>query len=232
MVGWLVEGHGGVGLFFVLSGFLFMHIARVAPAIPWGASTKNRLLRIFPLFVVVFVVATSIRSDDFWPADLRYLHCCCALYFFSAQSTHMYYSTLVGHFDQFPIGMASAFLARRVSMLRERRPHGIRCIVAGALVEVLLGLVARHASYQLPQPMRPVRAVWRLVEALMWSFAIVAYTSWRGSVEGVLGMFLGMVGESSYSPYLWHGVVLYLFAKLTGATFDTVNWRIGMCVAH
>jgi peptidoglycan/LPS O-acetylase OafA/YrhL len=127
--------------------------------------------------------------------------------------------------------MASALLVRRVSVLRERRLYGIWCIVAVALVVVLLGLVARHASHQLREPKQPVLAVWGLIEALIWRIAIVAYTSWRGSVEEVLGMFLGMVGESSYSLYLWHGVVLYLFAKLTGATFDAVNWRIGMCAA-
>jgi len=286
MAGWLAEGHSGVGLFFVLSGFLFMRIAQAAPAIRWGAFMKNRLLRIFPLFVVMFVVATSIGRDDFRPADLLYLLASnlgtaptsnsfmtgaawtisiefsfymvfpflarfaiqhgigwllrlialwlllrCGAYFFSAQSTHMYYSTLLGRFDQFLVGMAAALVARRVPILRERRLHGIWCIVAAALVVVLLGLLARHASYQLPQPKQPVWAVWGLVEALMWGIVIVVYTSWRGAVEGALDTFLRMVGESSYSLYLWHGVVLYLFAKCAGAAFEAVNWRIGMCAA-
>jgi peptidoglycan/LPS O-acetylase OafA/YrhL len=286
LAGWLTEGHSGVGLFFVLSGFLFTRIAQAAPAIRWGAFMKNRLLRIFPLFVVMFVVATSIGRDEFRPADLLYLLTSnlgnaptsnsfmtgaawtisiefsfymlfpflarfalqygigwlarlillwlllrCGAYFFSAQSTHMYYSTLLGRFDQFLVGMAAALVARRVPMLREQRLHGIWCVVAAALVVALLGLLARHASYQLPQPKQPIWAVWGLVEALMWSGVIVAYTSWRGAVEGALDRFLRMIGESSYSLYLWHGIVLYLFAKCAGVAFEAVNWRIGMCAA-
>jgi peptidoglycan/LPS O-acetylase OafA/YrhL len=72
--GWVVEGHTGVSLFFVLSGFLFMTIAqRSGGEIRYGEFMRNRLLRIFPLFLVVYFVAISVARDAFRPADLLYL---------------------------------------------------------------------------------------------------------------------------------------------------------------
>jgi peptidoglycan/LPS O-acetylase OafA/YrhL len=64
-LGLLAEGHTGVGLFFTLSGFLFMTIALSGGAIDYANFVRNRFLRIFPLFVLVFFVAISIGRDDF-----------------------------------------------------------------------------------------------------------------------------------------------------------------------
>lgn len=72
--GWVAEGHSGVSLFFVLSGFLFMSIAlRAGGELAYGGFVRNRVLRIFPLFVVVFVVAVSVGRDAFRPQDVLYL---------------------------------------------------------------------------------------------------------------------------------------------------------------
>jgi len=72
--GWLVEGHTGVTLFFVLSGYLFMSIAvRCGGEIDYWKFMRNRVLRIFPLFLLVFMVAVSIQRDAFQPQDVLYL---------------------------------------------------------------------------------------------------------------------------------------------------------------
>jgi peptidoglycan/LPS O-acetylase OafA/YrhL len=284
--GWLVEGHSGVGLFFVLSGYLFMSIAIVAPNIEWRGFMRNRVLRIFPLFVVMFVVAISVGRDTFRPADILYLLFSnlgdaptsnsfitgaawtisiefsfymvfpflgrfaiqygigwlarlialwlllrCGAYFVTAQATHMYYSTLLGRFDQFLIGMVCAMLVQRTPVLRERRLPGIWFIAAVALAVVMLGLLARHASYQLPQPRQPVWAVWGVLEALMWGGVIVAYSSWRGGLPERVSALLTAVGEVSYSFYLLHGIVLFLFARFTLPLFAALDWRIGLAAA-
>jgi peptidoglycan/LPS O-acetylase OafA/YrhL len=73
----VLEGHTGVGLFFTLSGFLFMRIALVQAQhgrqIDYRAFVRNRMLRILPLYLTVFLVATSIGRDRFAPQDLLYL---------------------------------------------------------------------------------------------------------------------------------------------------------------
>lgn len=72
-LGWIVEGHTGVGLFFVLSGYLFMSIALPRGGrIPWGEFQRNRLLRVAPLYLLFFILALSIGRDTFRPADLLY----------------------------------------------------------------------------------------------------------------------------------------------------------------
>jgi len=76
-MGWVTEGHTGVALFFVLSGFLFMTIALHAHAqgrhIAWAGFMRNRFLRIFPLFVFFFYIAISIGRDTFAATDIFYL---------------------------------------------------------------------------------------------------------------------------------------------------------------
>ena len=72
--GLVVEGHTGVSLFFVLSGFLFMSIAMQGDGhIDYGRFIRNRVLRIAPLFLVVFMVAISVGRDAFRPQDLLYV---------------------------------------------------------------------------------------------------------------------------------------------------------------
>ncbi len=71
--GWVIEGHTGVSLFFVLSGYLFMTIAfRHNGAINYLGFIKNRFLRIFPLFLFVFFVAISLSRDSFQSPDWAY----------------------------------------------------------------------------------------------------------------------------------------------------------------
>ena len=69
----MTEGYTGVSLFFVLSGYIFMVIGRRAGGVvPYGPFLLNRVLRIAPLHLTIFVLAISIHRDIFAPADLIY----------------------------------------------------------------------------------------------------------------------------------------------------------------
>jgi peptidoglycan/LPS O-acetylase OafA/YrhL len=72
-MGLIVEGHTGIGLFFVLSGFIFMLIRLNASEMHYWDFMRNRFLRIFPLFLLVFFVAISIGRNDFRAPDVLYL---------------------------------------------------------------------------------------------------------------------------------------------------------------
>lgn len=69
----VTEGHTGVGLFFTLSGFLFMQIALHHETINYREFIRNRFLRIFPLFITVFFIAISIGRDSFRAQDVFYV---------------------------------------------------------------------------------------------------------------------------------------------------------------
>ncbi len=284
--GWLVEGHGGVSLFFVLSGYLLMSIALNAPgALDYRAFVRNRALRIFPLLVVVFVVAISIGRDAFRPADVLYVwltnlgaaptsnqfitgaawtigvEFCFYLVFpfiarfaindgpayllrliglvllwklggwlLSAQPTHMVYSTLLGRFDQFLIGMLAAQLAQR--HLRKGL-HGGWLLAALLLWWAGLEWQARVASYFLAEPRQLAWLAWPTLEALLWAGVLLAYLHWRGTLWPRLGRALEAGGEISYSLYLCHALVIDLLGRVIApqqwTTIPALN--IALCAA-
>jgi peptidoglycan/LPS O-acetylase OafA/YrhL len=60
----LIEGHTAVALFMVLSGFIFTHGAHGAQ-IRYGAFLYNRLLRIFPLFLFLYVAGVYLFPERY-----------------------------------------------------------------------------------------------------------------------------------------------------------------------
>ena len=55
------EGHTGVGLFMVMSGFIFTLLAREREVVYW-AFLRNRLIRIYPLFVFAVLLSLFIGT--------------------------------------------------------------------------------------------------------------------------------------------------------------------------
>lgn len=58
------EGHSGVALFMVLSGFIFT-IGTLGREVSYLPFLRNRLLRIYPLYLLLLVVGTSALSREF-----------------------------------------------------------------------------------------------------------------------------------------------------------------------
>ena len=71
--GLITEGHIGVSLFFVLSGYIFMRIALNVERIRYGPFLRNRVLRIGPLYLVIFVLAISMGRDRFEATDVLHV---------------------------------------------------------------------------------------------------------------------------------------------------------------
>jgi len=275
-LGIVTEGHTGVGLFFTLSGFLFMQIALYQKQIVYSDFIRNRFLRIFPLFFTIFLVATSISRDKFAASDIFYLLASnmgmpptsdtvitgaawtisleflfymvfpflsrlamergplyllklvalliffkLAAYTVNDNSNLMYFSTFIGRFDQFLIGMLAAFVVRRYSALLQRHA-GTLLLLAAALV---LGNSAAQAHFA-PFGVTPKSAFWiywSVLESVGWACLIVTWVSFNKALPAWLERVLCHGGKISFSFYLLHMAVLHLLAKWFGLVSITGN---------
>jgi len=242
---------------------------------------RNRFLRIFPLFLVVFLVAISVGRDSFratdvfylffsniglaptsntfmtgaawtisveftfyfafpflarfslqqgWSYLLRLMFLCLLFklgaYLVTERSTHMLYSTLVGRFDQFLIGMFLAQAAQKITAVRDRG-LGIGWLLgAGMVMGVLLATLSSFASFFRPEPKQLFWLFWPTLEALGWGGVLLAYLGWCGALPAWIDGFIRRGGEISYSFYLLHTLVLYLLHELIGP-LALFSWRGG-----
>ena len=265
----IIEGHTGVGLFFTLSGFLFMQIALHQRQIVYRDFLRNRILRILPLYLLIFMVATSIGRDKFQPQDLLYLFVSnlglaptsgtvitgaawtisleflfymvfpflarfamergmrylagwlvlllffkAAAYTVNQNSTLMYFSTFLGRFDQFLIGMMAAmFYARHSAQLQRWAP----LVVAAAVALVLwdTAYMHRHASF-LTAARTPFWIGWSMLESAGWALLILGWVGFRPRLPGFIERTLSHGGKISFSFYLLHMGLLHLLAQGVG----------------
>ncbi|HTD04740.1 acyltransferase [Undibacterium sp.] len=268
-MGLITEGHTGVGLFFTLSGFLFMQIALHQKQLVYGDFLRNRCLRILPLFLIIFVLAASIGRDQFQPQDIlyvlttnlglaptsstvvtgaawsisvefmfylvfpflarftmeqgaRYLFKLLALMLFfklvaftvNDKSTLMYFSTLVGRFDQFLIGMLAALLYQRHGATL-RRYSGWLAPLAFMLVVCNSALQASVAKFE-PNTHKIFWVYWSMLEAAGWSGFILAWVAFDKKLPAWLDTALSQGGKVSFSFYLLHTGMIHLLAQWFG----------------
>ncbi|MES2187017.1 MAG: acyltransferase [Pseudomonadota bacterium] len=287
----IVEGHTGVALFFVLSGFIFMLIGLQGP-IDYRGFLHNRLLRIAPLYLTVFVLAASLGRDKFAATDLLYVlvpnigtpptsdffitgtawtigvefafylvfpFLCrfflqsgwryllglalvlalfkLAAYFIVKNPTHFYYSTLVGRFDQFLVGMAAARLYAEQGHRLARFAWPLMLGAVGATYAALWSL-ARYASFMSPDGHQPLWIVWSAIEALCWAAVIVAYLLlpvFRGRLADKADRLARWGGSISFSFYLLHASVLFVLLHTLGVLQLTpwfaVNYLVNFALA-
>lgn len=263
------EGHTGVALFFTLSGFLFMRIAQFQRQISYRPFVRNRLLRIAPLYLTLFVVALSLNRDTFQPQDIlyllsanlgdspssrsvvtgalwciplefmfylvfpwlsrfalergaRYLLQVLALMVFfklmaygaSANSSLMYFSTAVGRFDQFVIGMLSAMAFLRWQPALQRRAGLL--LAPALLLAVCASALQAHVAPFGAAPKSHFWIGWSMLESLVWAGVIVTWVAWRGALPRWFGRALTHGGKISYSFYLLHMGVVQILAQRVG----------------
>jgi peptidoglycan/LPS O-acetylase OafA/YrhL len=274
----VIEGHTGVGLFFTLSGFLFMQIALHQRQIVYRDFVRNRVLRILPLYLVVYLVATSIGRDKFQPQDLLYLFVSnlglaptsgtvitgaawtisleflfymvfpflarftmergvrylagwlvlllffkAAAYTVNTNSTLMYFSTWVGRFDQFLIGMAAAMTyARYAPQFQKLAPLLLPASVA--LVVFDTALMHQSASF-LNAPRAPFWIIWSMLEGAGWALVILAWVGFRPRLPNLVERALNHGGKISFSFYLLHMGLLHILAQQVGLVRPTgIGW--------
>ncbi|NGZ86525.1 acyltransferase family protein [Duganella aceris] len=299
--GIITEGHTGVGLFFTLSGFLFMQIALAHGQLEYRDFVRNRTLRIVPLFFTIFLLATSIGRDKFQGQDIFYLLAtnlgssptsvsvvtgaawCISLEFLfylvfpflsrfaieqgpryllkllvlmmffklvsyneNEHSTIMYFSTFVGRFDQFIIGMLAAMLYQQRQVLLRRLSLWLAPL-ALMLACANSALQAHLAPFNV-QPKSIFWISWSMQESLVWACMIVAWVSFPRLLPAWLECMLCHGGKISFSFYLLHMAVIHFMFRAVGPLhisgqplFDTLlfgvmlyaaTWALGTLSYH
>ncbi len=163
-----------------------------------------------------------------------------AVYTVAENPVNVFYSTILGRFDQFLCGMLAArFYLRHTDWLARRA----RWLLPGAvlLVWAVLGVHARYGSYFAGVPQQPWWIFWPTLEASVWSLLIMVYASGVWPWPRFLLRLWQRGGELSYSFYLLHGLVLYTtYAYLTqwglawqpgGATWQLLVYLLFLVVA-
>ena len=166
-LGFVTEGHTGVALFFVLSGFLFMCIGLQDGDIQYGAFIRNRFLRIFPLFLFFFFIAISVGRDNFQPADVLYV-------FFSnlgqAPTSGSFITGAAWTISvEFTFYLVFPFLARFVRA--EGAGYLLRLIGLMALVKLAAYGVSEKSTHMLYSTLvgRFDQFLWGMLAAVLWS---------------------------------------------------------------
>jgi len=281
-LGIFTEGHTGVGLFFTLSGFLFMQIAQYQQRIDYRAFLRNRLLRILPLFLTIYLVALSIGRDTFQPQDIFYIFTTnlglaptsqtavtgpawsislefsfyllfpflarfamklgerylikillllvffkLAAYTVNENSELMYFSTFVGRFDQFVVGMlAEMWYQRHGATLRAHARWLLPLVTVGVLGNS--ALQAHVAPFE-ALPKSPFWITWSLLESVGWACFIVAWLSAELRLPAWLERVLNHGGKISFSFYLLHMAMIHLLMKAVGLQTISGNvWFDGL----
>ena len=267
------EGHTGVALFFTLSGFLFMRIAQFQRRLSYRPFIRNRLLRIAPLYLTMFVVAFSLNHDSFQPQDIlyllsanlgdspssrsvvtgalwciplefmfylvfpwlgrfalergtRYLLQVLALMVFfklmaygaTTNSSLMYFSTAIGRFDQFVIGMLAAMAFQRWQSALQRRASWL--LAPALALAVCASALQAHVAPLGAAPKSHFWIGWSMLESLVWAGVIVTWVAWRGRLPRRFGSALTHGGKISFSFYLLHMGVVQTLAQ----RFGMVHW--------
>lgn len=248
-----------------------MIIAMGADTINYKIFMINRILRIFPLFIFIFIISISMGRELFSGSDIFYVFFSnigkaptsnyfitgaawtisieftfyavfpflamfaktrglkyifgliglilvfkLAAYWEVNESIHMYYSTLLGRFDQFLIGMVFAILHQRY---KSRLQKMNILAVMGAVVLVLSSSAVQSAFYPLwhPDLKHPMWIIWSLQEATVWGVFILVWINSKFTIPKPLDRLMLRGGEISFSIYLLHAVVISLVHKAVGS---------------
>ncbi|WP_407341737.1 acyltransferase family protein [Pengzhenrongella phosphoraccumulans] len=255
----ILEGHTGVALFMVLSGFIFT-VGMLGENARYGPYIRNRALRIYPLYLVLLLVGVSATGSSFdlgvfvravlplanfgpiaiggawgamfWAVAIEvqfYLVFPFLLSFLNKRGPRalleiiaammllralavlanpagvdlnaLTYYSLVGRLDQFLLGMLAAWLYSR-----HRGSLTVPTLLAsGAAVTALLWGFNQLHGYADPQWWR---IVWVDLEGAAWAVFIASYVSVFERSAGRFSRLLARLGETSYSIYLLHFVVI------------------------
>ncbi|EEU9533632.1 acyltransferase family protein [Escherichia coli] len=194
-----------------LSSFLFSNLSHTPMSKlfgpTWTIAVELQFYLIFP-FLIVFVrnfgVKYLLGLIFFWLVWR-------ALIVYSINPTGVaidngfYYLTIIGRMDQFLVGMIAAFAYSRY---KEKLSSPILLIMSATCVLLMLYYLPIVGVWYTPRPFRSAIGV---VEPICWALFVVSYLSVKFNSFSWLSYVASKLGELSYSAYITHGLVLFIF---------------------
>lgn len=132
-------------------------------------------------------------------------------YFIVERANLMFYSTLLGRLDQFLVGMLAAQVFPLIKNYKSS---------TGLLVVSIFGMLslievqAYFASFLSGVQKHPAWIFWPTIEAVAWSSVILCYLTWKGGLPHVIAVNLEKGAKISFSMYLWHAVIIFIFQQI------------------
>lgn len=184
----------------------------------WTISIEFTFYLAFP-FLALFVRRVGVR----YLVNLLLLMLLfkVSAYFVIENHVHVYYSTLLGRFDQFLIGMLMACLYVQYEHVLKK--YGVVLLLFFAsFVWVTSAVLGRYASFFDPDGLTWLWVFWSFVESFGWGGVILGWLSVSWSFPNWLQRWVQRGGEISYSFYLLHGMVIVI----------TYQWLGGLQLTH
>lgn len=177
----------------------------------WTISVEFTFYLIFP-----FLATSAKRKGPVYLVQFLLVMLVIRLvtYAVSEQPTHVYYSTLIGRFDQFLIGMLAAQVTNRLDI--KLRLCRIVLVIGIVAIIVMVWIQGRHAPLAHPQHRQPLWIIWGIIEATCWAIFIVGYSRSEVPWPALFAKWLRRGGELSYSLYLMHMIAVMLLLRYMG----------------
>jgi peptidoglycan/LPS O-acetylase OafA/YrhL len=171
--------------------------------VTWSVSIETHLYLLFP------AIRHYLKANRMWPlvqiAILLWLTRLAALAL-GAGILDVTYWTALGRADQFLAGAVLAWLLHRHGI-----PRSLGLLFPLILIGVCAILNAFHSSGGF-QAVQNWRVAWPAIEAIFWSAFVGSYLAFARYVPRVVDVVLQYLGRVSYSLYLTHLIVIWIFA--------------------
>jgi len=207
----MIEGHTGVSLFMVLSGFIFAHIA-YGRKVRYAPFLLNRVLRIYPLVIAIFTLGFIVKYPEVSPFEFLAV---LAIPFQFSQPIDVWFVPTIYPFTSLFWTIAPEFqfyllFPAILAAVHRSGPIVLAIMIAGAvLLRILLvadGAPAQDLSYW--------TIFGRIDQFLIGMGAAILCRRWAGRRLEKLCLVLVVM------PF-----VLFAYNR-AGGTLDQANWKL------
>jgi len=204
------EGHTGVALFMVLSGYLFAKLLQNKKII-YTRFIFNRVIRLLPLLlffylILPFLLLLNNRKLGLWMILVSAILFRIFLFYQTGKIYYLSYWTIIGRIDQFIFGI----LAFSYSSLIKQ--HSKLVFLGIVLFLLCYYLFDYYGGHQITKDDPVFQALWILIptiEGMAYALLVAWYDLRTPRTETWISRLFTAAGKYSYSIYLLHFFLVF-----------------------